>query len=122
MRAEGVGRAAKPCPLCLVRRAGPVRPLFGKSEKNFFEIDDPVAADFNALVLEQLDFLRYRGAPCPALESPHPTGCGHNPMSGYLGRIGVLFHGLADPAIGFGIQGMGNFLVGRYPPFRHRPQ
>lgn len=79
------------------------------------------AVDFDAFGLQQLDFFLNGGAPCLALESTHPTGCGHDPVSGHLGRIGVVLHGLSNAAIGFGSKGMGNFLVGCYTPFGHLP-
>ena len=114
--------AIHPVPGGFGKRVGQVRLAFGKPEKNVLEMLYAAAVDLDALGLEQFDLFLNGGPPCLALESTHPTGCGHDPMSGHLGRIGIVFHGLADPAIGSGSEGMGNFLVGRYTPFGHLPQ
>jgi len=92
-----------------------------KPEENRFEIHDSTAADFNAFFLEKLDFFPNSGAFRLALESTHPTGCGHHPVSRHLGRIGIVLHGLADSAIGLGAERMRNLLVGRYSPAGHLP-
>lgn len=96
-------------------------PPLGKPEKNLFEIHDSTAADFNAFFLEKLDFFPDSVASGLALESTHPTGCGHHPVSRHLGRIGIVLHGLADSAIGLGAERMRNLLVGRYAPAGHLP-
>ena len=94
----------------------------GKPEENLFEIHDSTTADSNAFFLEKLDFLPDSSAFSLALESTHPTGCGHHPVSRYLGRIGIVLHGLADPTVGPGAERMRNFLVGRDTPAGHLPQ
>ena len=94
----------------------------GKPEENLFEIHDSAATDFNAFFLEKLDFFPDSGAFSLALESTHPTGCGHHPVSGHLGRIGIVLHGLADPTVGPRAERMCNFLVGRDTPTGHLPQ
>ena len=94
----------------------------GKPEKNLLEMPYAASADFDALGLKPFDFFLNGGAPRLTSESTHPTGCGHDPMSGHFGRIGVVFHGLADPAISLGAQGMGDFLVGRHMALRYLSQ
>ena len=46
----------------------------GESKKNFFEIHDTTAADFDSFFLEQLDFFPDGEAFRFPLESTHPPG------------------------------------------------
>ena len=92
-----------------------------KSKKNFFKVLYFSSVELDPLVFEHLYFFLYSGTRCLSLKSPNPTGCGNNSVSGNLGRIGVSSHGLPDPPICSGSQGMGNFFIGCYPPFRHLP-
>jgi hypothetical protein len=78
--------------------------------------------ELNPFVFEHFDFSLDRPSRCFSLKSPNPTGCGNNPVSGDFGRIGVVAHGLTDPAIGFGVQGKGDFLIGGNASFRYRSQ
>jgi hypothetical protein len=43
-------------------------------------------------------------------------------MSGHLRRVRIVLHGLADPAISFGTERVGDLLVGRNTPSGYRPQ
>jgi len=93
----------------------------GESKNNFFKILYSSSVELDPFVFKQFYFLMYSGSRCLPFKSPNPTGCGNNPVSGNLGCIRVSFHGLTDPPICFGSQGMGNFFIGRYAPFRHLP-
>jgi len=95
--------------------------VLGESKKNFFKILYFSSVEVDPFVFEHFYFFLYSGSRCLSLKSPNPTGCGNNPVSGNLGRIGVSSHGLPDPPICSGFQGMGNFFIGRYAPFRHLP-
>jgi hypothetical protein len=95
--------------------------VLGESKKNFFKILYFSSVELDPFLFEHFDFFLYRGSRCLSLKSTNPTGCGNDPVSGNLGRIRVFSHGLPDPPIGFGIQGMGDFFIGRYAPFRHLP-
>ncbi len=75
---------------------------FGKPEKNVLEMLYATSADLDAFGFEHFDFFLNGGALCMTLESTHPTGCGHNPVSGHFGRKGIVLHGLSNAAIGFG--------------------
>jgi hypothetical protein len=96
--------------------------VLGESKKNFFKILYFSSVELDPFVFEHFDFSLYSGSRCLSLKSPNPTGCGNNPVSGNLWRIGVSSHGLPDSPIRPGFQGMGYFLIGRYTPFRHLPQ
>jgi hypothetical protein len=93
-----------------------------KPEKNFFKILNFTVLDLDPFRLEHIDFSLDRSPRRMPFKSPNPTGCGNNPMSGDLRRIGVSFHGLANPPVGFGSQGMGDFAVGCDPACRYFPQ
>ena len=95
--------------------------VLGESKKNFFKILYFSSVELDPFVFEHFYFFLYSGSRCLSLKSPNPTGCGNNPVSGNLRRIGVSSHGLPDPPICSGFQGMGNFFIGRYAPFRHLP-
>jgi hypothetical protein len=95
--------------------------VLGESKKNFFKILYFSSLELDPLIFEHFYFFLYRGPRCLSLKSPNPTGCGNNSVSGNLGRIRVFFHGLPDSPICSGSQGMGNFFIGRYPPFGHLP-
>ena len=73
-----------------------------ETKKNVFKIPYPSSPDLDPFVFEHVYFLLYSGSRCLSLKSPNPTGCGNNTVSGNLGRIGVLSHGLADASICFG--------------------
>jgi len=93
--------------------------VLGESKKNFFKILYFSSVELDPFVFEHFYFFMYSGSRCLSLKSPNPTGCGNNAVSGNLGRIGVSSHGLPDPPICSGFQGMGNFFIGRYAPLRH---
>jgi hypothetical protein len=93
----------------------------GKSKKNLFKILYFSSVKVDSFVFEHFYFFLYRSSRCLSLKSTNPTGCGNNPVSGYLWRIGVFSHGLTDPPICPGFQGVSNFFIGRYAPFRHLP-
>ena len=95
--------------------------ILSESKKNFFKILYFSSVEFYPFVFEHFYFFLYGGPRCLSLKSPNPTGCGNNPVSRDLGCIGVSSHGLSDPPICSGIQGTGNFLIGRYAPFGHLP-
>jgi hypothetical protein len=71
----------------------------GESKKNFFKVFYPFSVELNPFVFKHFYFFLYSGSRCLSLKSPNPTGCGNNPVSGDLWRIGVSFHGLTDPPI-----------------------
>jgi hypothetical protein len=96
-------------------------PVSGKSIKNFFKIFYFAIVELDSFVFEHFYFSLYRRSRCLSLKSPNPTGCGNNPVSWNLGRMGVSSHGLPDAPICSGIQGMGNFFIGGYAPFGHLP-
>jgi hypothetical protein len=100
------------------------RPIHDLREpkKNVVKILYLPSLKFKPFLFEQFDFSLDRPSRCFSLKSPNPTGCGNNPVSGDFGRIGVVAHGLTDPAIGFAIQGMGDFLIGGNAPFGHLSQ
>jgi len=95
--------------------------VLGESKKNFFKILYFFSVELDPFIFEHFYFFLYSGSRCLSLKSPNPTGCGNNPVSGNLGRIGISSHGLPNPPICSGFQGMGNFFIGRYAPFRHPP-
>ena len=103
---------------CFIYRA----PTYLEAKENLFKILDFAALDFDPFRLEQVDFFPDRASRHLPFKSPHPTGCGNNPVSGHLRRIGVIFHGLADAPVGFGSQGMGDFFISCHPAGRHLPQ
>ncbi len=91
----------------------------GESKKNLFKILYFSSVEVNPFVFEHFYFFPYSSSRCLSLKSSNPTGCGNNPVSGNLGRIGVSSHGLPNPPICSGFQGVGNFFICRYAPFRH---
>ncbi len=93
----------------------------GESKKNFFEILYFSSVKADPFIFEHFHFFLYRSSRCLSLKSSNPTGCGNNPVSGNLGRIGVPSHDLPDPPISSGFQGVSNFFIGRYAPLRHLP-
>ena len=93
--------------------------VLGESKKNFFKILYFSSVKLNPFVFEHFYFLLYSGSRCLSLKSPNPTGCGNNPVSGNLRRIRVSSHGLPDPSISPGSQGVGDFFISRYAPLRH---
>jgi hypothetical protein len=95
--------------------------VLGESKKNFFKILYFSSVELDPFVFEHFNFFLYSGSRSLSLKSPDPTGCGNNPVSGNLGRIGVSSHDLPDSPICPGFQGVGNFFIGRYAPFRHLP-
>jgi hypothetical protein len=94
----------------------------GKLKKDVFKIRHFFPVKLDPFVFEHFYFFLYGRSRCLSLKSPDPTGCGDNPVSGDFGRIRIFSHGLAHPPICFCSQGMGNFFIGRYAPFGHRPQ
>ena len=106
----------------VINPQGPFPPSkIGEPKKNFFKILYFSSVEFDPFVFEHFDFSLYSGSRCLSLKAPNPTGCGNNPVSGNLGRIGVSSHSLSNPPICSSFQGMGNFFIGRYAPFRHLP-
>ena len=95
---------------------------FAKYEKNNFKILNFYAIKLDSLRFEHFDLTLYSCTRRLSLKPPNPTGCGNNPMSGNLGCIWISFHNLPNPPVGFGSQGVGDFLVGRHPAFRYRSQ
>jgi hypothetical protein len=86
-----------------------------KPEENLFKILDFTADDFDPFRLEHFDFSLDRTSRRMPFKPPNPTGCGNNPMSGNLRRIWISFHRLANPPVGLGSQGMGDFFIGCHP-------
>jgi hypothetical protein len=95
--------------------------LFLPSKKNFFKILYSFSVELDPFLFKHFYFFLYSASRYLPFKSPNPTGCGNNPVSGNFGRIGVSFHGLTDSPICSGFQGMGNFFIRRYTPFRHLP-
>ena len=73
--------------------------VLGESKKNFFKIFYFPTMELDPFVFEHFYFFLYCSSRCLSLKSPNPTGCGNNPVSGNLWRIGVSSHGLPDPPI-----------------------
>ena len=93
-----------------------------ESVKNFFKILYFSSVELNPFGFEHFYLFLYSSSRRLSLKSPNPTGCGNNPVSWDLRRIGVFSHGLPDAPICSGFQGMGNFFIGRYAPLRHFSQ
>jgi hypothetical protein len=93
----------------------------GESKNNILKILYFSSLKLDPFAFKHFYFFPYGGSRRPPPEAPDPTGCGKNPVSGNLRRIGISFHCLSHPPIGFRAQGMGNLFIGRYAPFGHLP-
>ncbi len=90
-----------------------------KPKENIFKIPDFSAFQLDTFCFEHFNLSLYSCSRCLSLKTPNPTGCGNHPVSGNLGCIRIFFHGLPDPTVGFGSQGMGDFFIGCHTALRY---